>query len=73
MTPFTAYIVPKTTIGNTLKGLTFEEDNATGINETLRYENETLRYENSFNLAGQKVGKGYKGMVISKGRKIIDN
>ena len=76
MTPFTAYIVPQTkTSGNTntLKGLTFEEDNATGINETLRYENETLRYENSFNLAGQKVGKGYKGMVISKGRKIIDN
>ncbi len=73
MTPFTAYIVPKTTSGNTLKGLTFEEDSATGINETLRYENETLRYENSFNLAGQKVGKGYKGMVISKGRKVIDN
>jgi uncharacterized repeat protein (TIGR02543 family) len=73
MTPFTAYIVPQTTSGNTLKGLAFEEDSATGINETLRYENETLRYENSFNLAGQKVGKGYKGMVISKGRKVIDN
>ena len=70
MTPFTAYIVPQTTSGNTLKGLTFEEDSATGINETLRYENETLRYEN-YNLAGQKVGKEYKGMVIKKGKKII--
>ena len=72
MTPFTAYIVPQTTSGNALKGLTFEEDNATGINETLRYENETLRYEN-VNLAGQKVGKDYQGLKIKKGVKIIDN
>ena len=70
MTPFTAYIVPQTTSGNALKGLTFEEDYATNINETLRYENETLRYEN-YNLAGQKVGKEYKGMVIKKGKKVI--
>ena len=63
------------------------KEDATGINETsLRdYENETLRYENEncqlstvncqfdTNLAGQRVGKDYKGMVISKGKKIIDN
>ncbi len=46
------------------------ESDATGINETLRYENETLRYEN-YNLAGQRVGNNYKGMRLKKGMKTI--
>ena len=32
--------------------------------------NETLRYEN-YNLAGQQVGSGYKGITISNGKKYI--
>lgn len=76
MTPFTAYIVPKTTSGNALKGLTFEEDSATGIinlnvNPNLNSLSHGEGWGESFNLAGQKVGKEYKGMVIKKGKKVI--
>ncbi len=76
MTPFTAYIVPQTTSGNTLKGLTFEEDNATGIinlnvNPNLNSLSHGEGWGEVYNLAGQKVGKGYKGMVIKKGKKVI--
>ncbi len=46
------------------------ESDATGINETLRYENETLRYEN-YNIAGQRVGNNYKGLRLKKGMKTI--
>ena len=76
MTPFTAYIVPETTSGNALKGLTFEEDSATGIinlnvNPNLNSLSHGEGWGESFNLAGQKVGKEYKGMVIKKGKKVI--
>ncbi|GEM_PF-878836 len=76
MTPFTAYIVPQTTSGNALKGLTFEEDSATGIiNLNVNPNRNSLStgegWGESFNLAGQKVGKEYKGMVIKKGKKVI--
>ena len=78
MTPFTAYIVPQTTSGNTLNGLTFEGDNATGIINLNDNENENSLshregWGESFNLAGQKVGKDYQGLKIKKGVKIIDN
>jgi hypothetical protein len=78
MTPFTAYIVPQTTSGNTLNGLTFEEDNATGIinlnvNPNLDSLSHREGWGESFNLAGQKVGKDYQGLKIKKGVKIIDN
>ena len=76
MTPFTAYIVPQTTSGNALKGLTFEEDSATGIiNLNVNPNRNSLStgegWGEVYNLAGQKVGKGYKGMVIKKGKKVI--
>lgn len=76
MTPFTAYIVPQTTGSHALKGLTFEEDSATGIinlnvNPNLNSLSHGEGWGESFNLAGQKVGKEYKGMVIKKGKKII--
>lgn len=72
MAPFTAYLLPTGANTQSVKSISFA-DNATGINETLRYENETsLRdYENSVNLAGQKVGKGYKGIVIKNGAKVV--
>ena len=78
MTPFTAYIVPQTTSGNTLNGLTFEGDNATGIinlnvNPNLDSLSHREGWGESFNLAGQKVGKDYQGLKIKKGVKIIDN
>lgn len=72
MAPFTAYLLPTGANTQSVKSISFA-DNATGINETLRYENETsLRdYESSVNLAGQKVGKGYKGIVIKNGAKVV--
>ena len=54
------------------------KEDATGINETLRYENYNLDslshregWGESFNLAGQRVGKGYKGLRLKKGMKAI--
>ena len=70
MSPFSAYILPVGVNTQSIKSISFAED-ATGINETLRYENETLRYENSYNLAGQKVNENYNGIVIIKGKKVF--
>ena len=70
MSPFSAYILPVGANAQSIKSISFAED-ATGINETLRYENETLRYENSYNLAGQKVNENYNGIVIIKGKKVF--
>jgi hypothetical protein len=51
-----------------------EGNSATGIiNVNVNdNENETLRYEN-YNLQGQKVGNGYKGISIVNGKKVINN
>ncbi len=38
----------------------------------LSIENSELRMENSYNLAGQRVGKDYKGIVIVNGKKIVN-
>ena len=43
-------------------------DDATGIN-TL--SDSTLKGENTYNLAGQRVGKNYKGIVVTKGKKVL--
>ena len=43
-------------------------DDATGI-KTL--PDSTLKGENTYNLAGQRVGKDYKGIVIENGKKVI--
>lgn len=77
MTPFTAYIVPTGVNTQSIKSISFADD-ATGIeNLNVNPNRNSLStgegWGEVYNLAGQKVGKGYKGMVISKGRKIIDN
>ena len=43
-------------------------DDATGI-KTL--SDSTLKGENTYNLAGQRVGKNYKGIVVTKGKKVL--
>ena len=81
------------TVQSSIANVTVDgESDATGINETLRYENETLRYENetlryenetlryenetlryeNYNLAGQRVGSGYRDMRVQKGRKMVE-
>ena len=37
----------------------------------LSIENSELRMENSYNLAGQRVGDAYKGMIIKNGKKFM--
>ena len=49
--------------------LTGLADDTDGI---LSIENSELRMENSYNLAGQRVGKDYKGIVIVNGKKIVN-
>lgn len=46
-----------------------ESGEATGI-QTLNAERNTL-YGETYNLAGQKVNKSYKGLVISNGKKVV--
>ena len=45
-----------------------DNDDATGI-KTLPLS--TLKGENTYNLAGQRVGKNYKGIVVTKGKKVL--
>ena len=50
---------------------TFKEATPTGISSI---ENGQLTIDNdapAYNLAGQKVGKGYKGIVIKNGKKLV--
>ena len=42
-----------------------------GIMEAPRYEVRDTRCENTYNLAGQKVGADYKGIVVVNGKKVI--
>lgn len=55
--------------------LSFDDDNtATAIEhvETMRNgENETMRNGEMYNLAGQRVGSSYKGIVIVNGKKML--
>lgn len=49
----------------------FEDDTTTGISSI---DNDQLTTDNdapAYNLAGQKVGKGYKGIVIINGKKVV--
>ena len=46
----------------------FFDDDATGI-ETI--DHSSLNIDHYYNLAGQRVGKGYKGVVIENGKKVI--
>ena len=47
---------------------TFKEDTVTGIEEIHAAKSETGR---RFNVMGQPVGRGYKGIVIEDGQKFI--
>lgn len=44
----------------------------TGIEQAFVSENEAGREEAVYNLAGQRIGKGYKGIVIKNGKKFIE-
>ena len=72
---FSAYILP---VGESLPSSLSFDIEETGINSLRSYENEdeTLRYENEnvneyYNVAGQRVGNGYRGMIIIKGNKVL--
>lgn len=57
-----------------VKMAVFIDDEATDIKELdgLRNSNDLNDFgEATYNLAGQRVGDGYKGIVVTKGRKII--
>ena len=53
----------------------FGEDNATALDNVNADDNAdaNLNVNNAYNLSGQRVGKGYKGIVIVGGRKIMLN
>ena len=52
--------------------LLFEEDTTTGISSASLNENGQIDNDApAYNLAGQKVGKGYKGIVIVNGKKVV--
>ena len=67
------------TVQSSIANVTVDgKSDATGINETLRYENYNLDslshregWGESFNLAGQRVGNNYKGLRLKKGMKTI--
>ena len=46
--------------------------NATGINDITTGSNTLVKSNDAtYNLAGQRVGKSYKGIVISNGKKFV--
>lgn len=52
--------------------LLFEEDTTTGISSASLTDNgQMINDAPAYNLAGQKVGKGYKGIVIKNGKKVV--
>ena len=65
-----AYLMLQTTSAREFIGI-FDEDISTGIeaidNSQLTIDNDAPAY----NLAGQKVGKGYKGIVVKNGKKVV--
>jgi hypothetical protein len=64
------YRVPTGGAKVAIYGEDYEEEETDGIRSI---ENGELRIENSdyYNLAGQRVGKDYKGIVIKNGKKYI--
>lgn len=65
------YNVEKSTMGIMDKYITnWVLDDPTGIN-TVSTVNKTLYNEDVYNLAGQRVDKNFKGMVIINGKKVI--
>lgn len=63
-----AYI-PSTTASSKALGIVFD-DETTGIS-SVKSEELKMKNQNVYNLAGQRVGEDYKGIVISNGRKYI--
>ncbi|MBQ4352158.1 MAG: hypothetical protein II758_01105, partial [Prevotella sp.] len=66
--------IPASSLANAVDFLPFvigdEESETTSINSI---ENGESRIENYdyFNLSGQRVGKGYKGIVVVNGKKFV--
>ncbi len=64
--------IPASSLANAVDFLPFvigdEENETTSISEELRVKSEE---SSAYNLAGQKVGKDYKGIVIVNGKKVI--
>ncbi len=58
------------TDGNEVTGKIVISNSTTGIDATL-LDNEELNNAPLYNLAGQRVGKNYKGIVIQKGKKVV--
>ncbi len=56
--------------GNEVTGKIVISNSTTGIDATL-LDNEELNNAPLYNLAGQRVGKNYKGIVIQKGKKVV--
>ena len=54
--------------GASVKALSFDDDDATGINEELRIKNEE---SSIYNLTGQRINKMQKGINIVNGKKIL--
>jgi len=53
--------------GSEVKANVFIDDEATGI----RTLSDSPKGEDTYNLAGQRVGRNYKGVVVTKGKKIL--
>lgn len=58
------------TNGNVVTGKIVISNSTTGIDAT-QLDNEELNNAPLYNLAGQRVGKDYKGIVIQKGKKVV--
>ena len=70
MSPFSAYILPVGANTQSIKSISFAEE-ATGIVNVNGNGNGNANGNESYNLAGQKVGKDYSGIVIIKGKKVF--
>jgi len=71
--PFHAYLNSVAVADNNSAKLRIEVagDDATSIDDTLRYDNDTLRYDNCFNLQGQRLAAPQKGLNIINGMKVM--
>lgn len=64
-----AYL-PASAVATGAKGFTFSFDNTTGIS-SVNADKATSADAPRYNLAGQRVGKSYKGVVIVGGKKVL--
>jgi hypothetical protein len=70
MSPFSAYILPVGENAQSVQSISFD-DEATGVELISNSELGISNADCFYNLAGQKVGKDYSGMIIIKGKKVL--